>query len=128
MLSGFKPVNLIIGLPYVSITANGVTFNKPCIMKLGKPTHVLLMVNDEAKQMAIQVCDQEDDNATPFLRSEAKSTLSVRWNNKDFLNQLSKMMDWDLNVSGYKVNGEYLSDENAMIFDLNTATVLGEKD
>lgn len=128
MLSGFKPVNLIIGLPYVSITANGVTFNKPCIVKLGKPTHVLLMINDETKQMAIQVCDQEDDNATPFLRSEGKSTLSVRWNNKDFLNQLSKMMDWDLNASGYKVNGEYLNDENAMIFDLNTATVLGEKD
>lgn len=128
MLSGFKPVNLIIGLPYVSITANGITFNKTCIVKLGKPTHVLLMTNEETKQLAIQVCDPEDDNATPFLRSEGKSTLSVRWNNKDFLNTLSRMMDWDLNASGYKVNGEYLSDENAMIFDLNSAIILGEKE
>ena len=128
MLSGFKPVSLTIGLPYVSITANGITFNKTCIVKLGKPTHVVLMTNDEEKQLAIQTCDPDDDNATPFLRSEAKSTLSVRWNNKDFLNQLSKMMGWDLNVSGYKVNGEYLSDENAMIFDLDSATILGERD
>jgi len=128
MLSGFKPINLIIGLPYVSITANGITFNKPCIVKLGKPTHVMIMINDEMKQLAIQVCDSESDNATPFLRKEGKSTLSVRWNNKDFLNQLSKMMSWDLNTSGYRVNGDYLDNENAMIFDLNSATALGEKD
>jgi hypothetical protein len=128
MLSGFKTVNLTIGLPYLSITANGITFNKTCIVKLGKPSHVLLMMNDETKQLAIQVCDAENDEATPFLRNEGKATLSVRWNNKDFLNTLSKLMDWDLNECGYKVNGEYLSDENAMLFDLNSATVLGEKE
>lgn len=128
MLEGFKPINLTIGLPYISITENGVTFNKTSIVKVGKPTHVLLMINEEKKQIAIQPCGKNDENATPFLRNETKGTLSVRWNNKDLLNTLSKMMGWNLKGCGYRIDGEYLSDENAMIFDLNSAVVLGEKD
>jgi len=128
MLSGFKTVNLTIGLPYVSITTNGVTFNKTTIVKLGRPSHVLLMINEEEKQIAIQNCDSENEDATPFLRNEGKSTLSVRWNNKDLLNTISKLMNWDLKECGYRVDGEYFNDENAMIFDLKSAMILGEKE
>ncbi len=129
MLDGFKTINLTVGLPYISITENGLTFNKTCIMKIGRPSHVLLMLNEETKQIAIQPCDAENEDATPFLKSEKKSTISVRWNNKDLLNTLSKMMGWNLEETGYRIDGDYLNNENAMVFDLNKATLLGgEKD
>jgi len=128
MLDGFKTISLTVGLPYISITENGVTFNKTSIVKLGRPSHVLLMINEDKKQIAVQPCDAENEDATPFLRSEGKSVLSVRWNNKDLLNTLSKLMGWDLKECGYRVDGDYLNNENAMVFDLNTATRIGEKD
>ena len=128
MLEGFKTINLTVGLPYVSITENGVTFNKTSIVKLGRPSHVLLMLNEETKQIAVQPCDPENEDATPFLRNEGKAVISVRWNNKDLLNTLSKMMGWDLKEHGFRVDGDYLSSENAMIFDLKNAAPLGEKD
>ncbi|MCX8167225.1 MAG: hypothetical protein N3E37_05250 [Candidatus Micrarchaeota archaeon] len=128
MLEGFKTINLTIGLPSISITENGLTFNKTSIVKIGRPSHVLLMINEKTKQIAIQPCDGENEDATPFLKNTTKTILSVRWNNKDLLYTLVKLMGWNLTKHGYKVEGEYFSDINTMIFDLNSATIIGEKD
>jgi hypothetical protein len=128
MLEGFRPINLTVGLPYISITKNGVTFNKTSIVKIGKPAYVLLMMDDVNKRIAVQPCDSSDEDATAFFKGEGKSVVSVRWNNKDLLNTLSKMMNYDLDKFSYRVDGDYLSNENALIFDLKLATILGEKE
>ena len=123
MLEGFKPISLSVGLPYISITTNGLTFNKTSIVKIGKPTHVVLLMNESKKQIAIMPCSENDENATPFLR-RGKGNITVRWNNRDLLYTLSKMMQWDLSKMGYRVDGEYISDNNALVFDLNNAVVV----
>jgi len=128
MFENFKTINLTIGLPYISLTNNGVSFSKTAVVKLGSPSHVLLMINEEEKQIAVKVCEPDDADATPFVRNKKNSTANVRWNNKDFLNTISKMMDWNLQSDGYRVNGEYFSNERAMLFDLKLATIIGEKD
>ena len=124
MLEGFTKVSMVTGLPSISVTKNGLTFNKPAIVKLGKPTHVNLLQNEEQKKLAIQVCDERDNDAISFLKDAEKSILSVRWNNSDLLKTISQWMNWDLDKDGYRVEGDYYKEENAMIFDLNQAKKL----
>ncbi len=126
MLENFKKVNLTIGLPYMSVTDNGVAFSKSAIIKMGKPEFVALLMNEETKQIAIKICDKSKDGSLQFAKNA--KTASVRWNNKDFLNTLSKMMDWNLKEGGYRILGEWFNDEQAMIFDLTKANAIGDKD
>lgn len=118
MLENFKPYNLTIGLPAVSFTANGITFNKSAVTKIGKPSHVIFYINELDKQIAIVPCAKDDENATQFYKPNARNVVSVRWNNKDLLNTIYSMMDWNLDTDNYKSNGNYYSKENVMIFDL----------
>jgi hypothetical protein len=125
MLEGFERIKLTKGLPSISITNNGITFNKTAIVKLGEPKFVILMKNDANKMLAVQVCDEDEPDKTIFLSSPDKKFLSVRWNNKDLLNTIAKLMQWNLAVAkGYRVNGDYVDEERAMIFDLNQAVEL----
>ena len=64
-------------------------------------------------------------NGTEFYKQKKSEVISVRWNGKDLLNTLQDLMGWDLNKNGgFRVNGTHLKDEDAMLFDLNTATEL----
>ena len=53
LLENFKAFNFNEGVPYVSVTSNGMTFNKSVIMKLGYPEHVLLL----ARQLVVWLED-----------------------------------------------------------------------
>lgn len=122
ILDGFTAFDFNEGAPYVSITKNGVTFNKGVIKKLKQPAYVVLLINAKAKQIAIQVCDESTTNATTFFKEDKKSNLlSVRWNGRDLLNTISEIMEWDLVNDSYKVLGTHLIEENAMLFDLDKA-------
>ncbi|RMC97793.1 hypothetical protein D9O40_14275 [Clostridium autoethanogenum] len=127
-IENFKKVNLTTGLPYMSITRNGITFSKNVIIKMGRPAYVELLMNDADKQIAIKVCDENEEDAIQFVKS--KKTINVRWNNKDFLNTLSKMMGWSLDKGGYRVLGDWYDNEKAMLFELSKAkaTLIGEKE
>lgn len=123
MLEGFKVYNLSVGLPAMSITQNGVAFNKTSVLKLGYPEHVLILTNTQEKKIAIQVCDQSQESATPFYKGKKDANVvSVRWNNKDLMKTISSIMDWNLENAGYKIEGEYIEGENALVFDLIKAT------
>ena len=122
ILDGFTAFDFNEGAPYVSITKNGVTFNKGVIKKLKQPAYVVLLINAKAKQIAIQVCDESTTNATTFFKEDKKSNLlSVRWNGRDLLNTISEITEWDLVNDSYKVLGTHLIEENAMLFDLDKA-------
>ena len=123
-LAGFKAFNFSEGVAYVSATNNGITFNRSVLLKLGCPTHVVLLINEDAKQIAVQACDESDENAVPFYKKKANDVLSVRWNSRDLMNNLSAMMGWDLNTKSYRVEGVLLKDENAILFDFSKASEL----
>ena len=120
-LDGFRPFNFSEGVPYVSVTNNGMTFNKAVIMKLGYPKHVVLLVDDATKRIAIQVCEEDTANAVAFYKPKKTNALSVRWNGRDLLNTIQDMAGWDLRKEAYKVDGILLREEKAMLFDLNAA-------
>ena len=125
IFDNFTEFNFNEGVPYVTVTKNGVSFNKGVIMKLNKPTHVLLLINATNQQIAIKACPEKFNNAIAFYNEEKKNNvLSVRWNARDLLNTLKDISGWDYSKEGYKVAGTLISEENAMLFDLKNAEVL----
>lgn len=124
MLSGFKPFNFNEGVPYVSVTTNGVTFNKSVVMKLDYPAHVVLLIDEEGKRIAIQACSENAENATQFYKAKKNDIISVRWNGKDLLNTLQAITGWNLNKNAFRIEGTLLKSERAMLFDLAKATEL----
>ena len=125
LLDNFKPFNFNEGVPYVSITNNGMTFNKSVIMKLEYPERVRLLIDEERKRIAVQTCTQDTPNAAVFYNREKKSnTLSVRWNGRDLLNTIQEITHWDLSKCGYRVDGVLLKEDQAMLFDLTHASEL----
>ena len=122
--SGFKEFDFNEGTPYISVTKNGVTFNKGVVLKLGCPEYVVLMINEESKQAAIKCCTAETPRSNAFYRPNVRGVLSVRWNSRDFLNTIKSMTGWDLEKESYRVEGQLLKEENAMLFDLNRAEAL----
>ena len=125
IFDGFTSFNFEEGVPYVSITKNGVTFNKAVIMKLDYPAFVQLLINHESKQIAIRACAEEEQNSTSFYKKKENSNiLSVRWNKNDLLNTLQEITGWDLTNNAYKIDGVLIKEENAMLFDLNNFKLL----
>ena len=123
-LEGFVPFNFEAGVPYVSVTNNGVTFNKAVVLKMNQAAHVVLLFDDARKLMAVQACDEGTPNAVQFYKEKASGVLSVRWNSKDLLNTIQDMMGWDLSKMSFRIDGVLLKTENAMLFDLTQATEL----
>lgn len=124
LLEGFKAFDFSEGVPYISITQNGITFNKAVTLKLDEPEYARFLINESTKQVALQACTADEQNATLFYRPKASGTLSVRWNVKDLLNTLERLTGWNLKECGYRVEGILLREEHAIVFDLTKATIL----
>ncbi len=124
ILDNFVSFNFDEGVPYVSVTSNGITFNKAVVMKLGYPKHVVLLINETMGQMAVQCCAEDTPNAVAFYRPRKNNVVSVRWNGKDLLNTIQAMMAWDLTLQSFRVDGTLLREEDAMLFDLHQAKEL----
>ena len=123
-LSNFKTFDFSEGVPYVSITNNGITFNKSVIMKMKYPAYVRLLINETDKQIAVQTCDEHDDKSVQFYKEKSNGVLSVRWTAKDLINTISRICEWDLSQLSYRVNGILISEMKLMLFDLNEAVTM----
>lgn len=123
-LENFKIFNFNEGVPYVSVTSNGITFNKAVVMKLGYPEHVLLLTDEESCCIAVQKSDADNPRAAAFYKPKKSKVISVRWNGRDLLNTICEMTGWDLSMHSYRIDGALLREENAMLFNLREAKEL----
>ena len=121
MLEDFRTYDLVAGLPTLSVTKNGVSFNKSAISKLGYPERIHLMINDNRGQVAIQNSKDENLNSIPFFKENKRKAITARWNYKDFTYMLAKMANRDIDKGGFRVVGEYIHEENALVFDMKNA-------
>ena len=121
-LSGFAVFDFSEGIPYFSVTSNGVTFNRAVTLKLGTPAFVRLLINESTRQVALQVCDESTPKAVAFYKPKTNGVLSVRWNAQELVATFKRLMESDLQ-HGFRVNGE-LVENGLMVFDLNTAKAL----
>lgn len=121
-LSGFSAFDFSQGSPYLSVTSNGVTFNRAVTLRLSSPAFVRLLINAETKQVVLQVCDENTPQAVPFYKPKKKDVLSVRWNAQDLLTTFKQLLDSDLQ-HGFRVDGK-LVESGLMLFDLTEAKPL----
>lgn len=123
-LSNFKVVGMVKGNPTMSITRNGITFSQAAIQKLSKPAYVEFLIDDQNKILAVVAKQDKTDNTFSFF-AKGKEILTVRIGNKDLRKQLSELMSWTLEQSkGYKIDGEYDKENDALFFDLKKARPL----
>lgn len=123
-MDGYKPFTFGNIGPSVSITKNGLTFNKAAVDKLGSPQYAQLLINENEKKLAVKKTSASDPLAVPFSASIKKGSSSVRWNSKELLRAISSMTRWDLqpkSCASYKIFATYDRAEGALIIDLTTA-------
>lgn len=121
MLEGFKPFELMTGSAVLSVTNNGLSFNKNVINKMGRPEYIRFMINASTKQLAIQKTDENDTVGVQFVRKSSDNRNGVRYNNRDLENTIATLMEWNLSTKTYRIDGIYQEDDHAMIFNLLTA-------
>ena len=127
-LDSFKPKKLIVGSPFISITLNGVSLNKSAVARLEYAEYVRILIDEDAKELAVQICNENDPNKESFVKLGKKDEVQyVRWNNREFTKQL---INWapteEFKKSGFKVAGEYLPEEKAFLFVFSKAVPLKE--
>ena len=120
----FKEFDFDEGVPYVSVTKNGITFNKGVVLKLGRPPRAVLLINSESKQVVIRGCGDGTPKSNAFFKANERGIVSVRWNSKDLLSTIKTLMNWNLDTDSYRIEGQLLSDDGAMLFDFNQAEKL----
>ncbi len=123
-LEGFVPFDFTEGVAYASVTNNGITFNKAAVKKLGCPDFVVLLINSKEKKIAIQKCTENTEKSVAFYKQRKNAVMSVRWNGRDLLNTIQDITDWDLSKEGHRIEGVILKESDALLFDLNKATLL----
>lgn len=122
-LSGFIVFDFSEGIPYFSVTRSGLTFSKAVTLKLGRPSHARLLINPETKQIVLQACSADMPRAVPFYRERKNEVLSVRWNSRDLIATIERMLGTTFEIQGIRVEG-ILIDDHTMLFDLNQAKTL----
>lgn len=121
MLEGFEPMKLVTGTPTMSVTKNGVAFNKTAIEKLGCPPFAIPMLDRAGNRFAIVGRDYEDNDTKRFYQNGRETSSGVRWNNNDLIATFENMMGWNIAHMGVKVKGRYSEDDRAIIFELYDA-------
>ena len=121
MLEGFTKIPVLSGSSFMSVTNNGINFNGNVVFHLQRTKFVVFFLNSNEKQIAIQKCDETDEDKVPFFREGANWKNGVRVNNRELQQIISQMMNWDLGNYNYRADGIYSDKDDAMIFDLKTA-------
>ena len=102
-LSGFSAFDFSEGVPYFSVTLNGLTFNKAVVLKLGSPAYVRLLINEESRQVVLQVCEGTTPKATTFYKPKKNGVLSVRWSSQDLVATFKRLLENDFREHGIGV-------------------------
>lgn len=127
MLEGFKPIELMSGSAVLSVTSNGLSFNKNVISKMMAPEYIRFMVNAETKQLAIQTVSKDIAFSVPFAKKGIDNKNGIRYNNRDLEHSIESLMDWDLSTKVYRIDGIYHEEDHAMIFNLTTARMFPKR-
>ena len=78
-LQGFQEVSHTapVSKSVMTVTDSVVRFNKATAAELDYPTYVHVLVNESAKQIAIQACADKDENTVKFSKPADKQTTSI---------------------------------------------------
>ena len=125
MLEGFKKVGKSSrngGAEYsVTIGSLGTFIFGKSVVSCMQAKYVLMLFNEDTRQIAIQKCDKSTEDRVKFFYDENKER-DARITRRGLQQTLARLMNWDLDKYNYHVSGFYLAKDNAMVFDLMGAT------
>ena len=120
----FKQLEKVSGRAILTVTKNGVSFSKQVLSKLSYPNYVQVFISQSKKLLGIRACDEFTENAIKFVNKDKEKADYVRWNNSDFTKEINSIATLEAIEKGYKVEGDYLEDENALLFDFNKLEII----
>ena len=121
-MEGFVLFDVDEGIPAITVTENGVTFNKTVVKLLGNPDYVRLFVNEETRQLALQVCEKDAPKSARFYTENKRGVFGIRWN-KGGLNRLVRKLYAETTANGFHVDGT-LMDDKMIVFDFRNARAI----
>lgn len=126
-LQGFHEISLAApaSKAVMTITSAAIRFNKATAAELGYPSHVRVLVNESAKQVAIQACSADEENAIKFSKPADKQTGSVSIKAPAVLVTICSFFELhnpsEDEIDYRSIQGVSQPDDKAIIFDINDA-------
>lgn len=117
----FQPLDRVAGKPTISVTSNGVGFSKQLLNRLGYAHYVQMFINKTDKQLGIRACDKNSSGAMKFISEKKEKVDSLRWNNPAFKEDIKTLVSKDLANMNFIVEGDYIEEEAALLFDFTKA-------
>lgn len=117
ILDDFKIEHRSVAEPYITVADYGITFPTATINCLNKSPYIHVYFDDVKKRVAFQACEKDAD-AFPFFNPSVKNTF-VRWSNYRIRDHICRLLEIEPTKKGIRLNGEYLEDENVLLFNLS---------
>lgn len=129
MLEGFMQITLLEGNTFMTVTSKGIKFNGNVVYRMQKAEYVHLLLNFNKNQLAIQKCQKQDNYSVLFLSRDKNWNWKngVQLKNQLLQPKISNVMDWNLAEYNYRIDGIFSEEDNAVIFDLNSARKLHKR-
>lgn len=109
----------------MTITDSAIRFNKATAAELGYPSHVRVLVNESAKQVAIQACSADEENAVKFSKPANKQTDSINFKAPAVLVTICSFFvlhnPSEDEIDYHSIQGVSQPDDKAIIFDIADA-------
>ena len=94
---------------------------------MNNPHYVRFMIDDENQRLAIQAVAEKDDSSIDFYNKDMNINNGVRYHNRDLEHTIETLMKWDLSSYNYRIDGYYIEEEAAMLFDLKEARTFSKR-
>ena len=123
MLENFKVMEIVHTTEpaCVIIDDKQLRFTKPVIAMLDYAPTAKLLMDEQGKQIAIQVTRSSDSNSFSFSKSKEEQKASVTFQNAVMVSLIRSMMpEWKAGEK-YSVVGQFSKEDKAIIFDLKAA-------
>ncbi len=104
----------------VTITPTKLRFNKATAQELTYPEYVVMSLNPQTHQVAIQGSSEGTKNAFLFAAEGLATTYAITVDILALTNSIRKMMGWADDLE-YMARGLYYAAADAILFDMDTA-------
>lgn len=124
ILNKFTVVDLIKtrSASVANVNKTILKFNNQTAAELHYTPYIQILINPKDKQFAIRACKEDAPNAIPFSKPKEEQKSSIKFSLAAVADTIRKMANWDLE-DNWNIPGIYFAEDDAIVYDTNTATI-----
>ena len=103
-----------------TITGHMMKFNNQTAAELHYTSHIQVLIYPKGKQFAIRACKEDAPNSLRFSKPDGEQKNPIKITAAAVVDMIRKMANWSTEET-WNIPGIYFADEDALIYDLNTA-------